>query len=110
MGFPGGSEDKASTCNAGDPSSIPGLQRSPGEGNGNPLQYSYLKNPMDRGPWQATVHGVTKSRTQLNDFTFFLSIFLVIKDGQALHSQQKQDRMLTVAQITNSLLQNSDLN
>ena len=89
---------------------IPGWGRSPEGGHGNPLQYSCLENPMDRGPWQATVHGVTKSRTQLNDFTFFLSIFLVIKDGQALHSQQKQDRMLTVAQITNSLLQNSDLN
>ena len=65
MGFPGGSEDKASTCNAGDPSSIPGLQRSPGEGNGNPLQYSYLKNPMDRGPWQGAVHRVTQSQTRL---------------------------------------------
>ena len=49
--FPGGSEDKASACNAGDPGSIPGLGRSPGEGNGNPLQYSCLENPMDRGPW-----------------------------------------------------------
>ena len=63
MGFPGGSEDKASACNAGDPSSIPGLGRSPGEGNGNPLQYSCLENPMDRGAWQAIVHGVAKSRT-----------------------------------------------
>ena len=63
MGFPGGSEDKASACNAGDPGSIPGLGRSPGEGNGNPLQYSCLENPMDRGAWRATVHGVTKSWT-----------------------------------------------
>ena len=63
MGFPGGSEDKASACNAGDLGSIPGLGRSSGEGNGNPLQYSCLKNPMDRGAWQATVHGVTKSQT-----------------------------------------------
>ena len=55
-GFPGGSEDKASACNAGDLGSIPGLGRSPGEGNGNPLQYSCLENPMDRGAWQATVH------------------------------------------------------
>ena len=61
--FPGGSEGKASACNAGDPGSIPGLGRSPGEGKGNPLQYSCLENPMDRGAWQATVHGVTKSRT-----------------------------------------------
>ena len=62
-GFPGGSEDKASACNAGDLGSIPGLGRSPGEGNGNPLQYSCLENPMDRGAWRATVHGVAKSWT-----------------------------------------------
>ena len=54
QGFPGASEDKASACNAGDPGSIPGLGRSPGEGNGNPLQYSCLENPMDRGAWRAT--------------------------------------------------------
>ena len=65
MGFPGGSDGKESACNAGDPCSIPGLGRSPGEGNGNPLQYSCLENPMDRGAWQAVVHGVAKSRTQL---------------------------------------------
>ena len=71
-GFPGGSEGKASTCNVGDPGSIPGLGRSPGEGNGNPPQYSCLENPMDspRGAWQATVHRVTKSRTRLSDYTF----------------------------------------
>ena len=63
MGFPGGLEDKASACNAGDTGSIPGLGRSPGEGNGNPLQYSCLENPMERGAWRAIVHGVTKSRT-----------------------------------------------
>ena len=65
MGFPGGSDGKESTCNAGDPGSIPGLGGSPGEGNGNPLQYSCLENPMDRGAWQATVHGVAKSQAQL---------------------------------------------
>ena len=69
VGFPGGSEDKASACNAGDPGSIPGLGRSPGEGNGNPIQYSCLENPMDRGPWRATVRGVAKSQTRLSDFT-----------------------------------------
>ena len=69
--FPGGSEDKASPCNAGDWGSIPGLGRSPGEGNGNPLQYSCLENPMDRGAWWATVHGVAKNQTWLSDFTFF---------------------------------------
>ena len=59
-GFPDGSEVKASARNAGDLGSIPGLGRSPGEGNGNPLQYSCLKNPMDGGAWWATVHGVAK--------------------------------------------------
>ena len=63
MVFPGGSEVKASDCNEGDLGSIPGLGRSPGEGNGNPLQYSYLENPTDGGVWWATVHGVAKSQT-----------------------------------------------
>ena len=62
-GFPGGSEVKAYVCNVGDLGSVPGSRRSPREGNGNPLQYSYLENPMDRGAWWATVHGVTKSQT-----------------------------------------------
>ena len=64
-----------SACNAGDLGSIPGLGRSPGDGNGDPLQYSCLENPMDGGAWQATVHGVAKSWTRLSDFTFFLSFF-----------------------------------
>ena len=59
----GGSDGKASAYNVGDLGSIPGLGRSPGEGNGNPLQYSCLENPMDGGAWKATVHGVAKSRT-----------------------------------------------
>ena len=62
-GFPGGSEVKAFVYNAGDLGLIPGSGRSPGEGNGNPLQCSCLENPMDRGAWWATVHGVAKSRT-----------------------------------------------
>ena len=70
MGFPDGSDGKESACSAGDPSLIPGLGRSPGEGNGNPLQYSCLENPMDRGAWRATVHRVAKSRTRLRNFTF----------------------------------------
>ena len=69
MGFPGGSEVKASACNAGNLGSIPGLDRSPGEGNGNPLQYSCLENPMDGEAWRATVHEVTES-----DMTEQLSI------------------------------------
>ena len=75
MGFPGGSDDKAPACNAGDPGLIPGLGRSPGEGNGNPLQYSCLENSMDGGAWLATVHGVAKSWTQLSDFTFYSWMF-----------------------------------
>ena len=63
MGFPGDSDGKVSAHNVGDPGSIPGLGRSPGEGNGHPLLYSCLENPMDRGAWQATVHGVAKSWT-----------------------------------------------
>ena len=62
-GFPGGSAVKNPPANAGDEGSIPGSGRSLGEGNGNPLQYSCLANPMDRAAWQATVHGVTKSQT-----------------------------------------------
>ena len=57
--FPGGSVGEESACNAGVPCLIPGLEGSPGEGNSNPLQYSCLRNPMDRGAWQATVQGVT---------------------------------------------------
>ena len=70
MGFPSGSDSKESTCNAGGSSSILGSGRSPGEGIGYPLQYSCLENPMDRGIWWATVHGVAKSRTRLSDFTY----------------------------------------
>ena len=68
--FPGGSEVKASACNAGDLGLIPGSGRSPGEGNGNTLQYSCLENSVDRGVWRATAHGVEKSWTRLTDFTF----------------------------------------
>jgi len=62
LGFLGGSDGKESACNAGDPGLIPESGRSPGEGNGNPLQYSSLENFMDRGAWRATVHGVAKSQ------------------------------------------------
>ena len=63
MGFLDGSAIKNPPANAVDKGSIPGSGRSPGEGNGNPLQCSYLGNPMDRGAWQSTVHGVAKSQT-----------------------------------------------
>ena len=69
LGFPDGSEVTASSCNAGDLGLIPGLGRFPGEGNGNPLQYSCLENPMDGGAWWVTVHRVTKSWTRLSDLT-----------------------------------------
>ena len=68
--FPGGSEVKASTCNAADLGSMPGSGRFPREGNGNPLQYSCLENPKDGGAWWTIVHGVSKSWTRLSDFTF----------------------------------------
>ena len=63
MGFPDSSVGKESVCNAGDLGSIPGSGRSPGKGNGNPLQYYCLENSMIRGAWQDTVHGVAKSQT-----------------------------------------------
>ena len=66
-GFSGGSDDKESASNVGDPGSIPESGRSPREGNGYPLQYSCLENSMDRGAWWATVHGVAKSQTQLSN-------------------------------------------
>ena len=86
-GFPGSTDSKESACNAGDPGLIPGSGSSPGEGNGNPLQYSCLENPMDRGAWWATPHG-SQSRTLLSDVQnhiymlvcslFALSLFLTL--------------------------------
>ena len=64
-GFPGGSDGKESACNVGDMGSIPGSGRSIGDGNGNPLQYSCLGNPMDRRAWQAILHGVSRVRHDL---------------------------------------------
>ena len=86
------SDGKESACSAEDQVSVPGWGRSPGEGNGNPLQYSCLENPMDRGAWQATVHGVAKSWTQL--------MFYVLTK-----LEEKKNRDLTwhlVAHITKS--------
>ena len=80
---------RASAYNAEDLCSIPGLGRSLGEGNGNPLQYSCLENPMDGGAWQTMVHRVTKSRTRLSDFTFtFLSISLGVMEQEVCFSQK----------------------
>ena len=73
--FPRWHSDKELVCQAGDIGPIPGLGRSPGEGNGNPLQYSCLGNPMDRGAWQATVHGVAKIRTWLSMHAHIQGVF-----------------------------------
>ena len=67
LGFPGGSDGKESACNEGDLGSTPRLGTPPREGNDNPLQYSCLENPMDKGAWRATVSGVAKSQTQLSN-------------------------------------------
>ena len=72
LGFPDGSDRNESACNARELSLIRGSGRSPGEGNGNPLQYSGMENPMDRGAWWTTVQGVAKSWTRLSDFAFAL--------------------------------------
>ena len=73
---------KESACNAGDLGSIPGSGRSPGEGNGNPLQYSCLENSMDRGAQRTTVHGVTKSQTGLSNTLTFNVIFKLLYIGR----------------------------
>ena len=74
--LPPTSEVKASARNVGDLGSIPGLGRFPGDGNGNPLQYSCLENPMGGGAWWTTVHGVAKSWTQLSDFTSLVIVLV----------------------------------
>ena len=80
-GFPGYSKDKESALNVGDPGSILGSGRSPGVGNGDPLQYSCLENSMGRGTWWATIHGVTESVRHdwaTNTFTFFLYMYICV--------------------------------
>ena len=87
LDIPGGSDGKVSVYNAGDPGSIPGLGRSPGEGNGNPLQDYCLENPMDRGAWWATAHGVAKSRTRLSDFALYIyEIYVCIYVNEPLYT------------------------
>ena len=93
--YPDGSDGKESTCNVGDLGLIPEWERSPGEGNGNPLQYSCLENPTDGGAWWATVHGVTKSWTWLSDFSFTFFTFMVtaamkLKDACSLEWKLRQ--------------------
>ena len=78
VGFPGGSDGKEFAYNVEDMGLIPGLRRSPGEGNGYPLQYSCLENSMDSRAWQATVQGIAKSWTHLSDFHFHLCVYINI--------------------------------
>ena len=77
--FLDGSDSKESACNAGDLGLIPGLGRSPGGGHGKPLQFSCLENPVDRGAWWATVHGVAKSRTQMSQLAGIIISFKIYK-------------------------------
>ena len=94
-GFPDGSDSKESACNERDPGLIPGSGRSPGKGNGNPLQYSCLENPMNRGAWWTTVHGVAKSRTRLSNWVrththTHIHIHTHIYTCQALRGSKKE--------------------
>ena len=93
-GFPGGSDGKESACNSRDPGSIPGSGRSPGGGHGNPLQYSCLENPMDRGVWWATVHRVTHSQTRLKR----------LSTHSRLHSLHKQNNEVWTLQLSKQLI------
>ena len=77
-GFHSGSAGKLSACNAGDPGLIPGLGKSPGERKGYPLQYSCLENSMDRGAWQATVLGISKSKSFENLINLFVAVLAVL--------------------------------
>ena len=89
VGFPSGSDGKESACHMGDSGSIPGSGRSSGEGNGNPLHYSYLENPMDRGAWQAAVHGLQSVRHDwATKRTVYLSLLLFICFGAFPHFRQ----------------------
>ena len=97
LGFPAGSEVKASPRNAGDLGSIPGSGRSPGERNGNPLQYSCLENPMDGGAWWATALGVARSRTSLSDpkaHALYASRLLALRwdEGKVLGNEHLGER------------------
>ena len=92
--FPGGSHGNASPYSAGDLGLIPRSGRSPGEGNGNPLQYFCLENPLERGAWQATVHGVTKSQTRLSDF--ILSITFIWENEEKAQCTMQCQRCIEI--------------
>ena len=88
VGFAGSLDCKASAYNAGDPGSIPGYGRSPGEGIGNPLQYSCLEKSMDQRAWWATVHGVAKSQTRLSDFSLLHFTWYCLGDQMIIYNQE----------------------
>ena len=94
----GGSDGKESACSVGDPGSIPWSGRSPGEGNGKPLQCSGLENPMDGGAWQSTAHGVPKGWTRLSDFTsihtFGFNVFTRVPPWGLKHSLKHASKQL----------------
>ena len=95
-----------SACSAGDLGLMPGLGRSPGDGNGNPLQYSCLENPMDGGAWQATLHGVAKSRTRLSDFTLLYTLVSFFMFTQMPNKQTKKIKSAIFQKFIYSLANN----
>ena len=99
MGFPSGSVGKESACNAGDLGSIPGLGKSPGEGNGNPLQYSCLENSMDRGAWQAIVHRIAVGHDCETNFHFQLLIHCISTTAINLKKQVILDCLLDILNV-----------
>ena len=102
--FPGGSDGKASACNAGDLGSIRGSGRHPGEGNGNPLQYSCLENPMN---------GVTRSLTQLNDFTFFsflVTTYMDLRTRAIIEISQTEKDKCCMISLMLEILKNKQMN
>ena len=105
-GFPGGSVVKNPTVNAGDAGdvgSISGSGRCPREEHGNPLEYSCLENPMDRGAWQVTVHGVAKNRTQLGEYHFTSLPFSLSPSKGLPKGWGREDLLITVLIVTQCL-------
>ena len=108
--FPGGSDGKASVYSVRDLGLIPGLGRFPGEGNGNPLQYSCLETLMDGGAWWATVHGVSKSQTRLSDFTSLhfksiITVFAIKGNASLLLTVRKKMAALEACTYSSSVHQ-----
>ena len=102
--LPGGSVSKESACNEGDLGSIPGSGRSPGGGHDNPLQYSCLENPMDRGAWRAAVHRVTKCQTRLSDSAYNTQRKVLVNRGNSVCGGWAESFMGTLYFLLNFLL------